>query len=207
MFCPRCGCEFEGWGEKCPTCKGLLVKSLPPNPEAADEPIPYEALLDQVRENGGRLALELSTVAVGVRRTWGFPYFGYGFAWPKAMRGTSKGVAVQLATTQVGRETRRTFPWRGYGFAWAQEMRGYIGGHQVTLTAKKVGRERSWAFPYFGFGTAWTKALSGSCGGRLLADLSITTVGRTSERRFPWRGYGFAWARWGILTLTVTVEV
>jgi hypothetical protein len=164
-------------------------------------------LVDQVRGKGGQVTLDLSTVAVGVRRTWSFPYFGYGFAWAQGMRGGSNGIAVDLTTTRVGRETERAFPWRGYGYAWAKEMEGHIGGHPVTLTAKKVGRERKWAFPYFGYGSAWTQELSGLCGPQLQVDLSITAVAGTGQQRFPWRGYRFTWERRGILTLTVIVKV
>ena len=203
MFCPTCRCEFVGWTGRCPVCKTSLVEELPTVHETADKPIPYEALVDLVRENGGQLRIDLSTTDVGMEKKRGFPYSGYGFAWVKIMQGAFNDILVDLTTTKVGMEKKQRFPYRVYGFAWAKAVQENIGRNKVTLTAKKVAREKKWSFPYSGYGSAWTQEMSGECGGQLKADLLTTDVGRHKGWGFPYLGYRFAWANSSILTLTL----
>jgi len=203
MFCPKCKCEFVGWTGKCPVCKTPLVEESPSMSATADEPISYEALVDLVRENGGQLRIDVSTNDVGMKKKWGFPYFGFGFAWTKGMRGALNGIQVVLRATEVGMEKKHRFPYFGYGFAWAQRVQGTIGGNEATLTAGKVATEKKRRFPYFGSGFAWTQEMSGECGGQLKVDLLTTDVGRDKKWGFPHRGYGFAWANKGVLTLAL----
>ena len=206
MFCPQCRCEFVGWTDKCPDCHISLVEELPPIPEAADESISYEALVDLIRENGGQLKIDLSTTDVGMRRKGGFPYLGYKFAWAKRMQGDLKGNVVDLTTTRVGREKKWSFPYQGHGYAWTKRMEGHVGGNPLTLTANKVGREKRSSFPYRGYGFAWAQELTGECGDRLRVDLLVTDVGRKKGWSFPYSGYGSAWANEGVLTLTLNEQ-
>lgn len=204
MYCSECRCEFEGWTGKCPNCKTPLVEGPSPIPEIADEPLSYEALVGLVRENGGQLSIDLSTSEVSKKRSWSFPYFGYGSARAERMQGTFNQVLVDLVTTEAGEAKRRGFPWRGYRFAWAEAMQGSIAGNQVALTAEKVSRKKEWSFPYSGYGYGWTQAMTGECGGELKVDLQTTDVGTDKRWRFPYGGFGFAWANRCILTLRLS---
>jgi len=156
MFCPECRCEFIGWAGECPECKTPLVEESPVVPGTSGKRIPYEALVDLVREHGGQARIDLSTTEVGKERKWRFPWIGYGRAWAKRMQGACNDILVDLMTTEVGRGRRWRFPYLGYGFGWAKRIQGNVGGNEVVLTAKKVGMERKWGFPYLGYGFAWT---------------------------------------------------
>ena len=206
MYCPECRCEFIGWTARCPTCKTPLVEQAPPVPTATERPVSHEALVDLVRENGGQLSIDVSTTDVGSKRTWSFPYFGYGLAWAKRMQGVLDDVLVDLQTTEVGGEKGRGFPYVGYRYAWASRMQGHVGGNEVTLAVTKVAKEKRRSFPYFGYGFAWTQEMSGGCGDQLRVVLSSTDVGRRRARRFPYRGFGYAWANKATLTLTTNDE-
>jgi hypothetical protein len=203
LYCAQCRCEFEGWTVKCPVCGNALVEEAPPATGAMGEAIPYDALVDLVRTNGGQLSIEMSTIEVERDRKQSFPYRGYGRAWAKRLQGSFEKIWAYLTTVEVGRDRTHRFPYQGYGFAWESEMRGTIGGTAVTLKASKVSRKMKWAFPYRGFGYAWTERLSGECGDRLQVELVTTDVGKHRERRFPYFGYGYAWANRGTLTLTL----
>ena len=207
MFCPECRCEFVGWTGKCPNCETRLVEELPAIPETADQPIAYQALVDLVRENGGQLEIDMSTVGVGMERKWSFPYQGYKLAWAKRMRGDLHGSSVDVTTSDVGKEKKFSFPYQGYGFAWARKMEGYIGGNPIALTASKVNRKKIHRFPYRGYGFAWAQELSGECGDQLHAHLLATDVGKKKGWRFPYSGYGAAWANKGVLTLTLNEQL
>jgi hypothetical protein len=204
MYCPNCRCEFDGWVGKCPNCKTPLVSESPHAQEITSEPIPYEQLVDLVKENGGQYSVELITTDVG-KKKWGFPYFGYRFAWVKRMQGNQNRISVDLLTTEVGTETRWSFPYLGYGYAWRKGMEGNVAGNTISLAATKVRKEKKWGFPYSGYGYAWTQELSGECGAELRATLITTDVSRKKGWRFPYFGYGSAWAKKGVLTLT-TIE-
>ena len=201
MYCPNCRCEFDGWIGNCPECKTPLLSESPHVHEVSSNPISYEALVDLVRENDGQLSIDISTTDVGMQKKWGFPYFGYRYAWVKRMQGVNDGISVDLLTTDVGTEKRRRFPYLGYGYAWGKRMEGNIGGNTITLMATKVRKERKWRFPYSGYGYAWTHELSGECGVRISATLLTTDVGRKKGWGFPYLGYGSAWAKKGVLTL------
>ena len=86
MYCPNCRCEYEGWIGNCPDCRTPLLAEPPHVQEISSKPISYEALVDLVRENGGELSIDLSTTDVGMQKKWGFPYFGYRYAWVKRMQ-------------------------------------------------------------------------------------------------------------------------
>lgn len=201
MFCPNCRCEFPEWIRKCPHCKIALVQAVPPEPKSMSKTISYEALVDLVRKNGGKLKIDVSTTDVARDKRWTFPYLGYGFAWAKRMQGTFSNIAVDLLTAEVGMERKWVFPYMGYGYAWVKRMQGYIGGHEISLVAKKVGMERKWGFPYMGYGYAWIQEMAGECGNQLRLHLLATEVRREKKWEFPYQGYGFAWADKSILTL------
>ena len=207
MYCPDCRCEFVGWSRRCPVCETPLVEAPPAPLQTTGEPIAYEALVGLVKENGGKLSIEVSTTDVGKEHRWSFPYSGYGFAWAKGMQGVLDSVSVALQTTEVGMDKKHGFPYRAYRFAWAKGMEGHIGGNQVTLASTEVVLEKKWGFPYQGFGYAWMKTMSGTCGQQLIVDLRTTEAGRDKRIRFPYRGYGFAWARKGVLTLTLNQQL
>lgn len=205
MFCQECECEFVGCSGKCPVCGASLTERVATSlPSSAGAPLSYEALVDLVRQNGGQLSVDLSTTDVGVKRTWSFPYSGYGFAWAKRMQGDSDGVAVDLLTAEVGTKKQYGFPYAAYRFAWARSVEGQVGGSGLTLSATQVEMEKKRVFPYFGYGFAWTQEMSGECGPQLEATFLATDVGRKQQRQW-WvhRGYGFAWAKRGVLTLTL----
>lgn len=201
MYCSNCRCEFDGWVGNCPNCRTPLREKPSHVQEFSSNPISYEALVDLVRENGGQLSVELSTTDVGMQKKWGFPYFGYRYAWVKRMQGADKGISVDLSITDVGTEKRWSFPYRGYGYAWEKRMEGNIGGNKITLMATNVRKEKKWSFPYSGYGYAWTQEMSGECGAQLNATLITTDVGRKKGWGFPYLGYGSAWAKKGLLTL------
>jgi hypothetical protein len=201
MFCPNCRCEFPEWIGKCPCCDIPLIGKLPPKPQAPGKSVSHEALVDLVRENGGKLKIDLITTDVGKEKKWQFPYMGYGFAWAKRMQGKFRNVRVDLKITEVARVRKWQFPYMGYGYAWAKTMQGYIGAHEISLVARKVGMERKWGFPYMAYGYAWLEEMSGECGHKLSIDLLTTDVGREKKWEFPYMGYGYAWADKAILTL------
>ena len=201
MYCPRCRCEFAGWTKRCPDCRTPLVENPPPVADTAKVRLPYAELVNLVRDQGGQVVVALSTTDVGMDRKWGFPYFGYGFAWAKRMHGAFGHYVLNISTTEVRRETRWRFPWLGSGYAWAKTMSGRIGGNQIELAVTKVSRDSGWTFPYFGQGFAWAQELSGHCGDELEVNVVVTDVGRKKAWRFPYLGHGYAWARAGGLTL------
>ena len=202
MYCTNCRCKFDGWVGNCPNCRTRLVDESPYFlQEVSGNPISYETLVDFVKENGGQLTIDLSTVEVGMRKKKGFPYFGYRYAWVKRMQGVNNGIVVDLLTTDVGTEKRRRFPYLGYGFAWRKRMEGDIGGNPITLKATKVRKERKWSFPYKGYGYAWTQELSGECGVKVNVNLLTTDVSRKKGWVFPYFGFGSAWAKKCVLTL------
>ena len=206
MFCPECECEYVGWTSKCPVCRVPLVEALPlvPVNEAHGSATSvHSTLASLVSEHGGQVSIDMSTTEVGRKRTWGFPYSGYGRAWAARMQGTLGDLTVDLTTTEVGMDTKGGFPYLGYGLAWAQSMRGHIGDDEVTLSATKVVRQKRWSFPYHGYGYAWTQELAGECGPELKVQFLTAEVQKDRKSRFPYRGYGYAWAQAGVLTATL----
>ena len=206
MYCRECECEYVGWTSKCPVCRARLVADLPPDPvsEAHSSPTSvHSALAALIKEHGGQISIDMSTTDVGKKRTYGFPYSGYGRAWASRMEGSLENLEVVLTTTEVGRDTKGGFPYLGYGLAWAQVMSGHIGVDAVTLAATKVVREKRWSFPYNGFGYAWTQELVGDCGSELKLEFLTSEVQKDRKSRFPYRGYGYAWAQKGVLTVAL----
>ena len=203
MYCAQCRCEFEGWTAKCPNCTTPLVMRPASASGITGESLSYDALLDLVRANGGRLTIDISTIAVERERKHSFPHRGYGRAWARKLQGTLGNALADLNTTEVGRDRRQQFPYQAYGFAWANGMRGTIGGNEVNLAASRVKRETKWRFPYRGYGYAWTEEMSGECGDRLYVELVTTDVGKHRGRQFPYFAYGYAWANKATLTLTL----
>ena len=202
MYCPECKCTYGDW-TACPVCQIPLAAEVPPDSEPESEPISYEALVEQVRTAGGQLKVEVFARDVGMRKEWGFPYRGYGFAWVKRMQGDFASHPVDLSTTEIGTKKTWGFPYFGYGCAWAKGMQGRIAGHEVTLAAGKAVTKRRADFPWRGYGFAWTEEWSGRCGERLEARLATTDVGKKKGYRLPYSGFGYGWARKGVLTLTL----
>ena len=204
MFCPTCNCEFAGWTGKCPNCGTPLV--LVPEEQAIYNTqrtaISYNELIDVVKENDGKLIIEVSTTEVETEKKWSFPYFGYGFAWAARMHGLFNDIVIDLTASDIGKEKKAAFPWLGLGYAWVKTMHGSIGGNEVILQVKKVEMKKSWVI-YWGFGFAWTQEMSGKCGNRLSVDFVTTEVGRKKGWGFPYQGYGFTWAKKGKLTIAL----
>lgn len=73
MFCSNCRCEFPEWIRKCPLCKIPLVHAAPPDPESMSKTISYEALVEIVKKNGGKLKINVLTTHVGKNKRWTFP--------------------------------------------------------------------------------------------------------------------------------------
>ena len=202
MFCPTCNCEYTGWIGKCPNCETLLVLEKQAINRTQGTEISYNALIDLVKGNEGKLIIEISTTEVGIEKKGSFPYFGYGFAWAARMHGSCNDIVVDLTAGEIGKKKKATFPYLGLGYAWAKTMQGSIGGNDVQLHVKKVNMEKKWVI-YWGFGFAWTQEMSGTCGDRLRVDFVTTDVGRKKEWGFPYKGYGFTWAKKGELTITL----
>lgn len=203
MFCPTCNCEFEGWTGKCPICRTLLVRQEKSIFSTQGTAISYNELIEIVKENDGKLDIELLTTDVGIEKKWTFPYFGYGFAWEARMHGSCNDIVIDLTASDIGKAKKTSLPWHGSGYAWVKTMHGSIGGNDVILNVKKVGMNKSWIF-FFCFGYAWTQEMSGTCGDRLIFDIVTTEVEKKKEWGFPWRGYGLAWAKKGKMTITLT---
>ena len=177
MFCPTCSCEYAGWTGKCPFCgKSLVIKEQAVN-NKQEKTLSYKELIDIVRENGGKLVIDVSTTEVGFEKKYSFPYFGYGFAWAAKMNGSCDDVGIDFTAVDIGKKKISTFPWVGLGYAWVKTMRGTIGGNEVVFQVNKVDMKKSWVF-YFGFGFAWTQEMCGKCGDRLKAEIVTTDVGR-----------------------------
>lgn len=200
MYCPNCDCNYIGAIASCPIC-GIHLLSEPPGAEPDQVIISYEELVQRVKKNYGKIEIALAACEVGMRRSYGFPYFGFGFAWTKRMQGKADGIQVNLNAREIIFRRRRQFPFRGFGFAWVNRFDGMLNGNEFSLVATNIAREKKWNFPYFGYGYAWTEELHGECGEELSLTCLITGVGRKHQSRFPWLGYGYAWEKDAILTV------
>jgi hypothetical protein len=204
MYCAVCKCEFEGWTDTCPNCQSPLVEAKPPEfPASVQAVLPYDDLLDLVKEHDGQLIIELAASGSSRQKKHGFPYSGYGYAWVKSLQGNIDAHRVALHTIEVGKDKKHGFPYFGFGYAWAKKMEGQIAGNTLTLTASKVERHQKRGFPYSGFGHAWTQEMSGQCGEKMKAVLIVTKVARQEERSFPYTGFGLAWENEASLTLSL----
>jgi hypothetical protein len=203
MYCPECKCEYVGWKGRCPVCKAVLLRERPDIAGIVGHAIPYDELVDLVKERGGQISIDLSTTSVGMKRGTRFPYIGRGYAWMKQMQSAYGDIYVELTTTEVGTERGWEFPYFGFGYAWAKQAQGNIGGNGYNLTATKVVKEKKMRFPYLGYGYAWVGEMSGKCGDQLKVELSITEVDKERSWKFPYFGYGFAWASKGTLQLAL----
>lgn len=203
MYCSTCECEYDGWTGNCPNCKNALEDGGPPPSRIHDETIAYETLVQIIKDHGGRLDIDLTTIEVSKTKSIRFPYLGYGFAWTKRMEGSREGIVVDLITSEVGKDRKWAFPYQGHGFAWRQELQGKIAGNMATLTAKKVTRKKSWSFPFKGYGYAWTEEMTGDCGQDIKIKLTTTQVGKNRRWQFPYFGYGYAWVNEGILSMSL----
>ena len=204
MYCSKCECEFVGWTGKCPADGTLLVEPSPVSNGAAHPPVPYETLVDRIRENNGSIEIELHATEVGRERKMSFPFRGYGFAWTKKMTGQINGIAVDLHIDDIGKNTDRGFPYQGYGFAWEQKMRGWVDGHDIALTATKVAHEKKHLFPYRGLGYSWAEELTGVCGNSIRGEMRTTEIGRDKTWTFfCYFGFGYAWIKQATLTLSL----
>ena len=193
MYCPKCKCDFDGWTGKCPIDGALLVTPSPVPDRPTHAAVPYEILVDLIREKNGSYEIELRTTEVGRERKMSFPYRGYGFAWAKKMVGEINGIAVDLHIDEIGKNKDWGFPYQGYGFAWEKQMRGWIGGHEIILSATEVAHEKKLLFPYRGHGYSWAEELAGDCGKLIRANMKTTEVGIDRNWFFFYFGFGYAW--------------
>ena len=203
MYCPRCKCDFVGWTGKCPIDGASLVPSSPVPDGPAHPPVPYETIIDLIRENGGSCEIKLRTTEVGRERKLSFPWRGYGFAWAKKLTGQINGIAVDLHIDEIGKKTDWGFPYQGYGFAWEQQMHGWVGGHEISLSATSVVHEKKFLFPYRGHGYSWTEELTGECGKLIRANMKTMGVGRDRSWFLFYFGLGYAWISRAILDLSL----
>ena len=203
MYCPKCKCDFVGWTRKCPIDGTLLVGLNPIPDKPAHPPLPYETIVDLIRDNGGSYKIELSTTEVGRERKLTLPWRGYGFAWAKKMTGHINGIAVDLHIDEIGKKTDWGFPYQGYGFAWEQQMRGWVGGHEISLSATKVAHEKKFLFPYRGHGYSWAEELTGDCGKLIRANMKTIEVGRDRNWFLFYFGFGYAWISRATLVLSL----
>jgi hypothetical protein len=203
MYCPKCKCDFAGWTGKCPTDGAKLAEPSPLPDEPTHAAMPYETVVDLIRDNGGSYEIELRTIGVGREKKMSFPYLGYGFAWAKRMCGESNGIAVDLHIYEIGRDRDTGFPYQGYGYGWGKQMRGWVGGHEISLTATKVTREKKHLFPYRGHGYSWAAELSGECGKSIQAKMRAVEVDRDRNWFLFYFGFGYAWIRRATLILSL----
>jgi hypothetical protein len=204
MYCPKCKCDFVGWTGKCPIDGASLVTPSPVPDRLAHPPVPYETIVDLIRENNGSYQIELRTIEVVRARKMSFPYRGYGFAWAKKMVGQINGIAVDLHIDEIGKNKGWGFPYQGYGFAWEKQMRGWIGGHEINLSATEVAHEKKFLFPYRGHGYSWAGELTGDCGKLIRAEMKTIEVGRDKNWFFFYFGFGYAWISRATLNLSLT---
>jgi hypothetical protein len=203
MYCPKCDCDFDGWKGKCPTDGTLLLETSPIPDKQTHAPVPYETIVDLIRENNGSYEIELRTTEVGRERKMSFPYRGHGFAWAKKMIGETNGITVDLHIDEIGKNKDWGFPYQGYGFAWEKEMRGWVGGHEIKLSATKVDSEKKFLFPYRGHGYSWAEELTGDCGKLIRAEMKTTEIGRDKTWFFFYFGFGYAWIKRATLNLSL----
>jgi hypothetical protein len=78
-----------------------------------------------VKEMGGTIggnATALTASKVRRERKWGFPYFGFGYAWTEEMQGIcGDQIKIDLVTTEIGKRIVRRFPYLGFGLSWIKE--------------------------------------------------------------------------------------
>lgn len=203
MYCPKCKCDFVGWTGKCPTDGTPLVEPSPLPDGPTHAAVPYETIVDLIRDNNGSYEIELTTTEVRRERKMSFPYRGYGFAWAKRMCGENNGIAIDLHIDAIGKDKDRGFPYQGYGFAWEKQMRGWVGGHEISLTATKVTREKKHLFPYRGHGYSWSAELTGDCGRLIQAKLKTIEVGRDRNWFLFYFGFGYSWISRATLILSL----
>ena len=61
----------------------------------------------------------MSTDRVEMKKEWGFPYFGFGFAWAQEMSGRcGDQLSVRFTASNITTEKKWAFPGFGFGFAW-----------------------------------------------------------------------------------------
>lgn len=203
MYCPKCECDFVGWEGKCPVDGTLLVELNPIPDKPVHQSVPYEAISNLIRKNGGLYEAELRTKEVGREKKMSFPWRGYGFAWTKKMTGSIDGITIDLHIDEIGKNTDWGFPYQGYGFAWERQMRGWIGGHEIILKATKIAHEKKLLFPFRGRGYSWAEELTGNCGKLIQADMKTIEVGRDKNCGFLYFGFGYAWISRATLKLSL----
>jgi len=121
MYCPKCECDFVGWTGKCPIDGTLLVELSPIPDKPTHAPVPYETIVDLIRENSGSYEIELRTTEVGRDRKMSFPYRGYGFAWAEELAGDcGKSIRADMKTVDVGRDKNWFLFYFGLGYAWVR---------------------------------------------------------------------------------------
>ncbi|MFC2118044.1 hypothetical protein ACFLSY_05330 [Bacteroidota bacterium] len=203
MYCLECNCEFSDWVTRCPDCNTILVSQPIVVPVIKNNSGDYKKLISKIKENNGKLDIELLANDIGIEKKTTFPGFGFGFAWTKKMHGETDDIIVDLSTISVSSRRKWSFPYFGFGFTWEKIMHGSVCNNEINLKATKVGMEKKWGFPYLGYGYAWVSEMEGSCGAQITAKLKTTDVGKEKKWTFPYFGFGFSWADKAVLTLTL----
>jgi len=55
------------------------------------------------------------------KKSWSFPYSGYGYSWTEEMNGKcGRDLFIELKTTEVKKIRRWIFPYFGFGYAWVK---------------------------------------------------------------------------------------
>jgi len=200
MYCSTCNCEYEGWSGKCPSCKQQLVDGRPVEQVPSNGQIDYSSLVEMIEKNGASIDIDLGASQVIRKKSFRFPWLGFGYAWTQRFNGKADGIHVDLNASEVGKDRNWAFPYRGHGYAWGQEMQGLIAGNQCSLKASEVKRSSTWSFPYSGYGFAWTEEMLGSCGDQIQLIMTASKVSKKRIYGFPYFGHGYAWVDEGILT-------
>ncbi|NQT97438.1 MAG: hypothetical protein HQ562_06825 [Candidatus Marinimicrobia bacterium] len=164
----------------------------------------YEALVDLVKNNQGRLTLDLVAVDIDREANTNFTNSGLSCAWTKKMQGGYNGaLPVELVTTDTGRYTKRNILGIGYGFAWAKKMRGKLGDMEFDLIATRVIKKREKRLLAFGYSYAWVEQMTGEIGPRLKLRFTTTDVGQEKKSSFLGFGSGFGWSNKAELVITL----
>ena len=204
MYCSTCNCEYEGWSGKCPSCKQQLVDGRPVEQIPSNGQIDYSSLVEMIEKNGTSIDIDLGASQVIRKKSFRFPWLGFGYAWTQRLNGKADSIHVDLSATEVRKDRNWAFPYRGHGYAWGQEMQGLIAGNQCSLQASEVKRSRNYSFPYSGYGFAWTEEMLGSCGDQIELVMTASKVSIKRIYSFPYFGHGYAWVDQYRLSLQIS---
>ena len=120
MYCTQCNCEYSGWKGKCPVCQTWLLEVQPKAIEIKSSPTDYNSLVEEVRNLGGSITIEIETTDIETKRGRRMPYIGRGYAWVKTMsEECGEKLKATLTIGDVQKHKQWVFPYFGFGFAWA----------------------------------------------------------------------------------------